>query len=248
MSIFNEYKMQNTNKNIFNDVNSDWWDPSGSFKALHSINPCRIEYIIKTLYRNKLIEHNLNSKHKILKGLDIIDIGCGGGLLCEPLARLGGNVLGIDNAPNAIKVAKNHAKKMNLKIQYQCTKIEDLSNAKFDLIIASEIIEHIENRKSFLDNITKISNSKSSIVITTINKSLPGIILAKYIAEYFLKLIPVGTHDWEKFISPETLQVEAEKSGIILDDFTGIMPNPITKDFFLGPILAVNYAASGMIK
>ena len=99
-----------------------------------------------------------------------------------------------------------------------------------------------------MDKIAQISNAKSSIIITTINKSLPGIIFVKYIAEYLLKLIPIGTHDWEKFISPETLFVEARNSGIILDDFTGIIPNPLTNDFYLGPMLALNYAASGMIE
>ena len=248
MSISNKYKIQDENENIFNSPYTDWWDPNGSFKALHSINPCRIEYVINTLKKNKLIKYKSNSSNKILKDLKILDVGCGGGLLCEPLTRLGGNVLGIDKAPNAIKIAKSHAKKMNLKIQYQCKKIEEISNSKFDVIIASEIIEHLENRKSFLDKIAQISNAKSSIIITTINKSLPGIIFVKYMAEYLLKLIPIGTHDWEKFISPETLFVEAKNSGIILDDFTGIIPNPLTNDFYLGPMLALNYAASGMIE
>ena len=162
MSISNKYKFQDENEKIFNSPYTDWWDPDGSFKALHSINPCRIEYVINTLKKNKLIKYKSNSNNKILKDLKILDVGCGGGLLCEPLTRLGGNVLGIDKAPNAIKIAKSHAKKMNLKIQYQCKKIEEISNSKFDVIIASEIIEHLEK---LIDEVTEKYEPPTEFVI-----------------------------------------------------------------------------------
>ena len=238
-------KKTNENKdNIFDYKYTDWWNKSGNFKPLHKFNISRIEYILKIIKRK-----NLYSSTNYLKGLTILDVGCGGGILSEPLSRLGADVFGIDISKSAVKIAREHAKAMNLDIKYQCIEIEKLSKTKqnFDVIIISEVIEHVENRMDFLDNIYKLGHKNSLVFITTINKSFSGVVFAKYFAEYIAKILPKGTHDWKKFVSPKTLKFEAKKSNIFIDDFTGISFNPISDSFYLSSFLNINYAASGEI-
>ena len=232
----------------FNKPNQDWWDENGSFSALHKITPCRIDYIVQVIKKNIKRQENYRD-YEICRNLKILDIGCGGGILCEPLSRLGGQVTGIDVSENAILAAKAHAQTMGLDINYQCKSIEDFNSTKynFDLVIASEVIEHVSNRKYFLQMLKQISSNKTSIIITTINKSLPGIVFGKYAAEYILKIIPKNTHDWNKFISPNNLYNEAKECGIILNDFVGFVPDLLKKDFKLSSFLGINYAASGII-
>ena len=231
----------------FNIPNQDWWDENGSFSSLHKITPCRIEYIIQVIRKN-IIKQNKYKNHKICNNLKILDIGCGGGILCEPLAKLGGKVTGIDASINAIKIANNHAKIKGLKIDYECKSIENFApKSDFDLVIASEVIEHVANRKIFFENIKKLCKSETSIVFTTLNKSLPGIVFGKFAAEYILKLVPKDTHDWRKFITPKELYNEARESGIILNNFTGIVPDFLNNEFKLSSFLGINYAASGII-
>ena len=232
----------------FNKPNQDWWDEHGSFSALHKITPCRINYIIHVIKKN-IKRQEKYREYEICQNLKILDIGCGGGILCEPLSRLGGQVTGIDVSENAILAAKAHAQTMGLDINYQCKSIEDFNSTKynFDLVIASEVIEHVSNRKYFLQMLNQISSNKTSIIITTINKSLPGIVFGKFAAEYILKIIPKNTHDWNKFISPNNLYNEAKECGIILNDFVGFVPDLLKKDFKLSSFLGINYAASGII-
>jgi len=232
----------------FNKFEDNWWDETGAFSSLHKITPCRIEYIIQVIRKNIKSQNKLPN-HSICSGLNILDVGCGGGILCEPLSKLGGNITGIDASPNAIKIAKKHSKIMNLKINYECGSIEKFKPKQkiFDLIIASEVIEHVANRKVFLDSIFKLSTKQTSIILTTINKSIPGILLGKFAAEYIFSLIPKNTHDWRKFVSPKTLFEEAKNSGILLNNFTGFIPDPLEKKFKLSPYLGVNYAASGIL-
>ena len=232
----------------FNKFQDNWWDESGAFSSLHKITPCRVEYIIQVIRRN-IYSQNKFPNNSICSGLNILDVGCGGGILCEPLSKLGGNITGIDASPNAIKIAKKHSKIMDLKINYKCDRIEKFKpmKKKFDLIIASEVIEHVANRKVFLDSIYKLSSKQTSVIITTINKSIPGILLGKFAAEYIFSLIPKNTHDWRKFVSPATLFEEAKDSGILLNNFTGFIPDPLEKKFKLSPYLGVNYAASGIL-
>ena len=234
--------------NHFDKPNQDWWDESGSFSALHRLTPCRIEYIVQVIKRN-IINKQINSSTQICNNLNILDVGCGGGLLCEPLSRLGGNVTGIDVSENAIITAKQHASKMGLKINYICTSLEELNIKKdFDLIIASEVIEHVLDRKYFLKMIRKISSNKTSFIFTTINKSIPSLLFGKFAAEYILNLIPKGTHDWEKFVTPQKLYLEALENGIYLNNFSGLSPNVFNKEFNLTSYLGVNYAASGIVR
>ena len=234
--------------NHFDKPNQDWWDESGSFSALHRLTPCRIEYIVQVIKRN-IINQQINSSTQICNNLNILDVGCGGGLLCEPLSRLGGNVTGIDVSENAIITAKQHASKMGLKINYICTSLEELNLKKdFDLIIASEVIEHVLDRKYFLKMIRKISSNKTSFIFTTINKSIPSLLFGKFAAEYILNLIPKGTHDWEKFVTPQKLYLEALENGIYLNNFSGLTPNVFNKEFNLTSYLGINYAASGIVR
>ena len=234
--------------NHFDKPNQDWWDEGGSFSALHRLTPCRIEYIIQVIKRN-IINKQINSSTQICNNLNILDVGCGGGLLCEPLSRLGGNVTGIDVSENAIITAKQHASKMGLKINYICTSLEELNLKKdFDLIIASEVIEHVLDRKYFLKMIRKISSNKTSFIFTTINKSIPSLLFGKFAAEYILNLIPKGTHDWEKFVTPQKLYLEALENGIYLNNFSGLTPNVFNKEFNLTSYLGINYAASGIVR
>ena len=237
-----------TEVNHFDKLNQDWWDESGSFSALHKLTPCRIEYIVQVIKRN-IINKQINSSTQICNNLNILDVGCGGGLLCEPLSRLGGNVTGIDVSENAIITAKQHASKMGLKINYICTSLEELNLKKdFDLIIASEVIEHVLDRKYFLKMIRKISSNKTSFIFTTINKSIPSLLFGKFAAEYILNLIPKGTHDWEKFVTPQKLYLEALENGIYLNNFSGLTPNVFNKEFNLTSYLGINYAASGIVR
>ena len=234
--------------NHFDKPNQDWWDESGSFSALHRLTPCRVEYIVQVIKRN-IINKQINSSTQICNNLNILDVGCGGGLLCEPLSRLGGNVTGIDVSENAIITAKQHASKMGLKINYICTSLEELNLKKdFDLIIASEVIEHVLDRKYFLKMIRKISSNKTSFIFTTINKSIPSLLFGKFAAEYILNLIPKGTHDWEKFVTPQKLYLEALENGIYLNNFSGLTPNVLNKEFNLTSYLGMNYAASGIVR
>ncbi len=241
----------------FSLLSNQWWNKSGPFSALHKMSNARIEFIKISASR---ILNDLNNKQGFLNGIKCLDVGCGGGILSERLARLGAHVTGIDASENAIKIANEHATKSRLKINYKSMSTGDLlkSNKKFfnnyDIVIASEVIEHVNNRNLFLSDISNLCRSGGIIIFTTINKSFMGIFLAKFLAESILKTLPRDTHDPDKFISPKQLSLEASKHNIILDTFTGFMPTfkikEISKkqfgDFVLTPNLGVNYGASGI--
>jgi len=200
-------------------------------------------------------------KVNLFENLNCLDVGCGGGILSEKLKRLGANVTGIDASKNSIEIAKKHAKKSRLEIDYKCITTSKLLKIKddkvinkFDLVIASEVIEHVNNRKIFLSDISNLCRPGGLVIFTTINNSYLGILLGKYFAEDLLKIIPTGTHQVEKFISPKNLAFEAEEHGIILDSFTGFSPtfglkNIIKKEFGnfkLTSNMEVNYGAAGI--
>ena len=242
----------------FSALSNKWWDLSGPFSALHKMSNARIEFIKQNVTR---ILDKDKIKVNLLKDLNCLDVGCGGGILSEKLKRLGANVTGIDASKNSIEVAKNHAKKSRLEIDYKCIttskfleiKVNKVIN-KFDLVIASEVIEHVNNRKIFLSDISNLCRPGGLVIFTTINNSYLGILLGKYFAEDVLKILPTGTHQVEKFISPKNLAIEAEEHGIILDSFTGFSPtfrlkNIIKKEFGnfkLTSNMEVNYGAAGI--
>ena len=242
----------------FSKLSNKWWDLSGPFSALHKMSNARIEFIKQNVTR---ILDNDKIKVNPLKDINCLDVGCGGGILSEKLKRLGANVTGIDASKNSIEIAKKHAKKSRLEIDYKCITTSKLLEIevdkvinKFDLVIASEVIEHVNNRKIFLSDISNLCRPGGLVIFTTINNSYLGILLGKYFAEDLLKILPVGTHQVEKFISPKNLAIEAEEHGIILDSFTGFSPtfrleNIIKREFGnfkLSSNMEVNYGAAGI--
>jgi len=242
----------------FSSLSNKWWDLSGPFSALHKMSNARIEFIKQNatrVFKKDKINANL------LNGLNCLDVGCGGGILSEKLKRLGANVTGIDASKSSIEIAQEHAKKSRLEINYKCITtsklldiIEQKTLNKFDLVIASEVIEHVYNRNIFLCDISNLCRPGGLVVFTTINNSFLGILFGKYFAEDILKILPAGTHEVEKFVSPKTLGIEAEKHGIILDNFTGFSPtfrfeNIIRKEFGnfkLSSNMQINYGAAGI--
>ena len=242
----------------FSLLSNKWWDKSGPFSALHKLSNARIEFIKNNASR--IISHK-KSEARFLEGIECIDIGCGGGILSERLSRLGARVTGIDASESSINVAKEHSFKSRLEIDYKCLTTSELLRSKkykflnkFDIVIASEVIEHVNERKIFLSDISKLSRSGGLIVFTTINKSFLGILLGKFFAENILKVVPKNTHDPNKFISPQKLSSEAEEHNIILDNFVGFVPTFKIKDilkrefgdFRLSSNIDVNYGAAGI--
>ena len=184
----------------FSKIADEWWDANGKFKPLHRFNPIRIKYII-----DKCTNHfNLkNNNDKRLYGLKFLDIGCGGGLVSEPLCRLGGNVTGIDASSKNIEVAKIHSRKNKLKIKYLNTSPEKKQiQDKFDVILNLEVIEHVENVDLFMKSATELLKKNGIMFIATINRTFESYIKAIVGAEYILRWLPIGTHDWQKFLTP----------------------------------------------
>lgn len=225
----------------FAALSDKWWDMKGPMRPLHSFTPIRVDYITDAIRRVK----GTLPEQAPLQNLRILDIGCGGGLLAEPMARLGGIVTGIDVTSPAIDAARTHAKASGLDITYHCQSAEDLaaSGATFDVIYASEVIEHVADRQMFVAAIADMLAENGVIVLTTINRTLPAIALAKYALEYIVRVVPAGTHDPKKFVKPAELRSEFAAVGILLDDATGFAPRP--GGFSQVASLAINYGISG---
>ena len=224
----------------FSKMASEWWDPKGKFKPLHKFNPIRIKYIKENIIQNfKLKNNNIP-----LKGVNILDIGCGGGLLSEPMCRLGASVTGIDASIKNINIAKLHAKKDNLKINYLCSSPEKLKiKKKFDVILNMEIIEHVEDIKFFLNSCSKLLKKNGVMFVATINKTLKSYIFAIVGAEYVLRWLPIGTHEWEKFVNPKDLENILKKNNLSLNRLDGMHFNIIKDEWSVSKDLSVNYIA-----
>ena len=187
----------------FSKMADEWWNPEGKFKPLHKFNPIRINYIKENIIYN----FKLKNKSKPLSGISILDIGCGGGLLSEPMSRMGASVTGIDASDKNIKIAKLHSKKNKLKINYLCSSPEKLKiKKKFDVILNMEIVEHVEDVDFFLKSCSKLLKKNGLMFVATINKTLKSYVFAIVGAEYVLRWLPIGTHEWEKFVKPEELK------------------------------------------
>lgn len=231
----------------FAALSDQWWDPAGPMAPLHAFTPIRIDYILANIKRFWPVAARAEaSQSQPLTGLRILDIGCGGGLLAEPMARLGGSVTGTDITEAAITAAALHASQNGLDIDYQCCTAETLANsgARFDVIYASEVIEHVADRALFIEAIARMLQPQGVVIITTINRSLPALLLAKFALEYIVRLVPAGTHDPQKFVRPAELRAEFAAAGIMLDDITGLAPRA-SGGFRQTGSLAINYAASG---
>ena len=224
----------------FSKMANEWWDPEGKFKPLHKFNPTRIKYIKENIINN----FKLKNKFKPLSGINILDIGCGGGLLSEPMSRMGANVTGIDASDKNIKIAKLHSKKNKLKINYLCSSPEKLKiTKKFDVILNMEIVEHVEDIDFFLKSCSKLLKKNGLMFVATINKTLKSYIFAIVGAEYVLRWLPIGTHEWEKFVKPEDLKKILMKYDLSLDKLEGMNFNIIKDEWSISRDLSVNYIA-----
>ena len=224
----------------FSKLASEWWDPKGKFKPLHKFNPVRLNYIKKTIVKKKKL---LNNK-KPLKNIRILDIGCGGGLLCEPLAKMGAKVIGIDASEKNIKIAKSHANKSKLKVDYYCATPENFKfNSKFDVVLNMEIVEHVDNVDLFLNKSSKFLKNNGIMIIATLNKTLKSFIFAIVGAEYVLRWLPIGTHDWNMFIKPDDLINICKRNFLRLEELKGVEYNLITNEWKLSNNSSVNYMA-----
>ena len=222
----------------FSKIADEWWNPEGKFKPLHKFNPIRIKYIKENIISN----FKLKKQSKPLSGINILDIGCGGGLLSEPMARMGANVTGIDASDKNIKIAKLHSKKNKLKINYLCSSPEKLNvKKKFDVILNMEIVEHVEDINFFLESCSKHLKKNGLMFVATINKTLKSYIFAIVGAEYVLRWLPIGTHDWEKFVKPEELKKILMKYNMSLNKLDGMYFSVIKNEWSLSTDLSVNY-------
>ena len=224
----------------FSKMADEWWDPEGKFKPLHKFNPTRIKYLKENIVYN----FKLKNKSKPLSGIKILDIGCGGGLLSEPMSRMGANVTGIDASYKNIEIAKVHSKKNKLKINYLCSSPEKLKiTKKFDVILNMEIVEHVEDIDFFLNSCSKLLKKKGLMFVATINKTLKSYVFAIVGAEYVLRWLPIGTHEWEKFVKPEDLKKILMKYDLSLNKLDGMSFNIIKDEWIISRDLSVNYIA-----
>ena len=223
----------------FSKLADEWWDIDGKFKPLHMFNPIRIEYILEITLKYFKIDEN---KKFPLKNLKILDIGCGGGLIIEPMTRLGAQVTGVDASSRNINIAKEHAKKSSLDITYLNDKPESLSSEKkFDIILNLEVVEHVEDVDLYLNSCFKLLKPKGIMFTATLNRTLTSYVKAIVGAEYILKWLPVGTHDWNKFIKPEELEKKLTDLNFSIINMTGLSFNPLFKVWKKTKNLSVNY-------
>ena len=239
-------KLQNSISSIdvseiakFTAMAEDWWNPAGKFRPLHQLNPLRIEYI-----RDHIAAHFRKSPRTepILSGLRILDVGCGGGLLCEPLARLGAEVTGIDAAERNIQIARIHAEQMGIKVTYLPCPVEALPKSElFDVVLAMEIVEHVADLDLFLWEAVKRVKPGGLLFVATLNRTLKSYAFAILGAEYLLRWLPIGTHEWQKFVRPSELAAALRKSGMTLRDMRGVTFAPFQNRWSLSKDLDVNY-------
>ncbi len=222
--------------NHFESMADQWWDVNGVSKPLHKLNPTRIHYITRQI-------HNHFNRNDI-KGLSILDVGCGGGLVCEPLAQLGAKVTGIDAGAKAIEVAKDHAELNNLDITYNCTTSDD-HKGQYDVVLALEILEHLDDVEGFIASLKPLLKKDGLIIFSTLNRTPKSFALGIVAAEYILRWVPTGTHQWKKFIKPSELAKHIAANDMKVKDITGLIYNPFLDHFSLSKTdIDVNYFMS----
>jgi 2-polyprenyl-6-hydroxyphenyl methylase/3-demethylubiquinone-9 3-methyltransferase len=224
----------------FSKISDEWWDIKGKFSALHKINPIRVKFVIDKITSH----HNISNKYEnLLHNINILDVGCGGGLLCEPLARLGANVTGIDADKKSLDVAISHAKDEILSINYTHLTLEEIiaEQKKYDVVIAMEVIEHVDNIEHFILQLSNIINPNGIIIFSSINRNIKSFLLAIIGAEYILRWVPTGTHNWNKFITPEELEGMLKTNNIEATETKGLVFNPIKYSWALSDDSTVNY-------
>jgi 2-polyprenyl-6-hydroxyphenyl methylase/3-demethylubiquinone-9 3-methyltransferase len=219
----------NETSRLFDKLSNEWWDEDGSFKALHSFNLIRIQYLKK------------NNLKKSLNGLNILDVGCGGGILCEPLSRLGANVTGIDSNKKAIEVAKEHAKMKNLKISYINAELSELKRCSFDIVTCMEVLEHVDDVGQIISFSNDLLKKNGIFFGSTINKTLSSYLFAIFFAENVLQIVPRGTHEWKKFLKPNYIKKKLLENGFNDFQVQGVNYDPFKNSWSFSERASINY-------
>ncbi|MCY4550113.1 MAG: bifunctional 2-polyprenyl-6-hydroxyphenol methylase/3-demethylubiquinol 3-O-methyltransferase UbiG [Defluviicoccus sp.] len=226
----------------FSALADAWWDPEGEFRPLHKLNPVRMRYI-----RDALCAANGRAAGEPvpLSGMDIVDVGCGGGLLCEPLARLGARVTGIDPSARNVEIAANHAARAGLEIAYRVGTVEDLvaEGRRFDAVLALEVVEHVPDLRGFVAACVSTAGPDARLFFATLNRTPQSFLLGIVAAEYVLGWLPRGTHDWRRFVRPSELARALEAGGATLSALDGVRYDVLTDDWRVTPNVSVNYMA-----
>jgi len=224
----------------FTAMAEEWWDPTGKFKPLHKFNPVRLSYI-----REHLLSHfgRDGTAMRPFEGLTILDVGCGGGLLCEPLARLGASVTGIDAAERNIAIAKLHAEQSGLKIDYQATASEALAaqGLQFDMVLNMEVVEHVDNVPLFIKSCADLVRPGGLILTATLNRTARAYVFAIVGAERVLRWLPKGTHDWNKFLTPDEIKTLLTRNGLSVTGETGVVFHPLADEWRKSRDMGINY-------
>ncbi|EFC50565.1 predicted protein, partial [Naegleria gruberi] len=227
---------------------NEWWNPNGALKTLHHINPTRMEYI-----RSQIVKHfNISDNtHEPLKGLNILDVGCGGGLVSECLARLGANVTGLDASLDNINIARTHNTSLN-NLNYIHSTVENLlynnESTKFDCIVSVEVIEHVAHAQSFVHNLSKLLKPNGFLILSTMNRTPKSYLYTIVMAEYVLNLVPRGTHEWRKYVTPQEMVIFMNQANVKLYDVQGMEYNPLLNKAFIekNTEIDVNYFITGV--
>lgn len=223
----------------FSKLSDDWWNPNGKMAPLHRINPLRLAFIRDAACRK--FERDA-TKPGCLTGLRLLDIGCGAGLLCEPFARLGAQVVGVDPAVKNVAAANIHAERSGLVIDYRCTVAEDMdANERFDIVLAMEVVEHVADVGLFLGRCAALLAPGGLMVVSTLNRNWKSFALGIVAAEYLLRWLPRGTHQWDKFVTPEELSLYLQRNALTISDQSGVVYNPLTDRWGLSSDMGVNY-------
>jgi 2-polyprenyl-6-hydroxyphenyl methylase/3-demethylubiquinone-9 3-methyltransferase len=223
----------------FSKLSEQWWDPKGKMAPLHKINPLRLTYIRDAACRK--FERNVKSLN-CLSGLRVLDIGCGAGLLCEPLTRLGAQVIGVDPSASNIAAARLHADRGHLSIDYRCTTVEEMDvRERFDIVLAMEVVEHVSDIGMFLNRCAAMLKPGGLMVVSTINRNWKSFGLIIVGAEYILRWLPRGTHQWDKFVTPDELEQHLHNNKLAVTEQTGVVYSPFADRFSLSPDMDVNY-------
>ncbi|MBD8067008.1 bifunctional 2-polyprenyl-6-hydroxyphenol methylase/3-demethylubiquinol 3-O-methyltransferase UbiG [Devosia sp. PTR5] len=224
----------------FTAMAEEWWNPSGKFKPLHKFNPVRLRYI-----RDHLVRHFGRAANSIrpFEGLKVLDVGCGGGLLCEPLTRLGATVTGIDAAQRNIRIAQIHAEQAGLEIDYRATTSEALVAAgeRFDVVLNMEVVEHVDNVPLYMKSCADLVAPGGLLFTATLNRTARAWALAVIGAEYVLRWLPRGTHDWNKFLTPDEIRSLLTRNGLSVVDQTGVVFHPLADEWRTSPDMGINY-------